>query len=139
MKPTSNKADLYHFIIDDEPDSQMSTDDTDGPPQSHEVILIDGEALIHTMSPKTPSTTFDDYATTVFGSRLRWEFKTCDRLDIVRDRYSRRLSRVIRVVEEVINVAVHVRESAGRRNSSGFEKMECFLLCSTDVPRPIRV
>ena len=50
MKPTSNKADLYHCIIDDEPDSQMSTADTDGPPQIHEVVMIDYGALILTVT-----------------------------------------------------------------------------------------
>ena len=50
MKPICNKADLYHCIIDDEPDSQMSTDDTESPALFHEVVIIDGGALIHTVT-----------------------------------------------------------------------------------------
>ena len=56
-------------------------------PIGYNAIIIDGGAFIHTMPPKPPCSTFDDYVATVFCPRLRIELKACNRLHVISDRY----------------------------------------------------
>lgn len=72
----AKKSDLLHIL------AQESQQD---PPTYFDAIAYDSAALVHLL-PTTQISTFDEYATDIFLSHILQQLKTCNRVDIIRDK-----------------------------------------------------
>ena len=87
MKTMTNKTDLLHCILEYSAEEEVGDMEISDVPESHDAVIIDGGALIHSLSLRPSCSTFDDYSSMVFGPRIRYELRSCNRLDIIWDRY----------------------------------------------------
>ena len=64
----------------------LAKDNQNDPPESIDVKLLDGAAVVHLL-PTTDSVTFDEYADQVFVPHILNQLENCKRVDIVWDTY----------------------------------------------------
>ena len=86
-KTMTNKADLLHCILEHSEEEEVADIVTSEAPEIYDAVIIDGGALIHSLPPKPSCSSFDDYSSMLFVPRIRYEFLSCHRLDIIWDRY----------------------------------------------------
>ena len=76
----SSKSDLLQCFLSNSDDNLVI-------PKTYDCVILDGAAIVHFLSPEKSVVTFLDYAKKRFIPHLEKILLTCDRIDIVFDRY----------------------------------------------------